>query len=372
MVNVRHFLQRVLVPSIFIAASSWSAADVSAVASLVVERQPAYQAQRMFAGRVLGGKRANIAFEFSGQVASIDVEDGDHVVEGQALAKLDTRALNIQRNELIAAKREVQARIEQLNRDLKRYQSLAKEGYVSDGHLDDIRSSLQATEAKQRQVEEQLRGVSLNLNKATLVAPFSGEVAGLQIEDGVIIEAGSPVLQLVELADNEAVFGVSGTLGDGLVLGQSLEVFGDFGTLPATLVSVSRNLDWRTQTRTVRVSLPTGSPVADGQTLYLLLPEVRDKAGFWLPKQALLEDVRGTWAVYQLVEAEPGDVYEVHKRSVRTLYQYKGKVYVEGELADGDLLVSAGTHKIAPGQTVRLARPQQASLSVVERNSDAQ
>ncbi len=78
-----------------------------------------------------------------------------------------------------------------------------------------------------------------------------------------------------------------------------------------------------------------------------------DTPGFWLPMSALLGDVRGTWAVYQVSQDDKGE-FHLRKRSVQPLYQYRGRVYVQAELNNGDQLVEAGTHRLAPGQKVTL------------------
>ncbi len=321
-----------------------------------IERQSGYTVQRLFAGRVVGSQRADIGFELAGRVLRLQVDNGQAVAKGELLAELDTEALRIEQGEFRAARREVQARLEQLTRDFSRFTALSEKGYVSSGQLEELDSRLRATRAQLKQVEEQLRGNELRLQKSRLRAPFAGEVAALKIEEGVVVGPGQAVLQLVETGSSEAVFGVSDQLGRDLVLGQDLLIRSGQTLWTVKLLSVSRNLDWRTQTRSIRVQLPQQTPLVDGETVHLILPEERQREGFWLPMSALLGDVRGTWAVYQLSadEQEPGEYY-LRKRSVQPLYQYQGQVYLEGALNSGDRVVVAGTHRLAPGQRVVLS-----------------
>ncbi|WP_373078456.1 efflux RND transporter periplasmic adaptor subunit [Zhongshania sp.] len=325
------------------------------VSHLTIEEQESYEAQRLFAGRVIGSQRAEIGFELAGQVLSVSVKDGERVEAGQLLASLDTRGLQIEQTELNAARVEVSARLAQIDKDLIRFQALRDKSYVSEGQLETLNSNRQATAAQLAQVESKLKGVALRLQKSKLTAPFAGEIAGMQLEAGVLVAAGQPLMQIVQSSRSEAVFGISDQLGRNLVVGQPLSVFGDFGQWQANLISVSQNLDWRTQTRTVRVSLPVEAPAVDGNTAYLLLPETRPVEGFWLPLQALLEDVRGTWAVYQLAPTEDG-VFQLKKRSVQVIYQFEDQVYLSGGLRSGDRVVSAGIHRLAPELHVSLAQ----------------
>ncbi|MEX1665728.1 efflux RND transporter periplasmic adaptor subunit [Zhongshania arctica] len=327
---------------------------IQSVSSTAIERLPSYQAQRVFAGRVVGSQRADIGFELDGKVAKVTVEDGQQVKAGDILARLDTRSLDIEKSELTAAQREVSARLEQLDKDLIRFSNLRESGYVSVGQFDELASRRSATAAQLSQVDARLRGVALRKKKSAMTAPFSGEVSTQGLEEGFLVSAGQPLMQLVATGDIEAVFGISDRLGRNLVYGQTLTISGDFGEWPVSVISVAQNLDWRTQTRTVRVQLPPDAPAVDGNTTYLHLPEERQVAGFWVPLTALLEDVRGTWAVYYLAVAD-SDLYQVRKRSVQPVYQYQGRVFVDGELQSGDRLVTAGLHRLSPGLHVSLA-----------------
>ncbi len=323
------------------------------VATVEVKREQGYDVVRLFAGRVMVSQRANIGFEFPGRVARVKVENGQQVAAGEVLAELNTDALNIERREWQAARAEVLARLDQLSGDLQRFDQLSTKGYVSQGQLDELRSRHQSAGAQLRQVDEKLRALELRLQKSRLTAPFAGEVAGLELEAGEVVSAGTPVLQVIQSGSIEAVFGVSDRLGRDLTLGQSLQVHGSAGRWEAKLIAVSRNLDWRTQTRSIRVELPESTPLVDGETIHLVLHEKRQQPGIWLPMEALLEDVRGSWAVYQ-VSADDKGKRTLVKRSVQPLYQHKGRVYVDAEVTDGAQVVSAGIHRLAPGQEVVL------------------
>lgn len=341
-----------LVAVCFCIGSHAAFGDLHPVTVVKVENQPSYQVERLFAGRVVGSQRADIGFEFAGKVVSLNVENGQSVRRGDILAELDTTSLLIDQKELQASKEEVTARLEQIGRDLQRYRSLSEKGYVSQGQLDQLESEQRATRAQINQIDEKLRGVAVRLDKARLIAIFGGEIANVSIEEGVIVKAGQSVMQLVETGQIEAIFGVPGELGRELVLGQSLPVYSKLGQWQAQVLAVSENLDWRTQTRSVRVALPEGIPHVDGETIQLLVPAFRQQKGFWVSQSALLGDVRGTWAVYQVTDK--GENTRIVKRSVRPIYHHDGRVFVSSELKTGDRIVAAGTHRLAPGQAVKV------------------
>jgi RND family efflux transporter MFP subunit len=330
------------------------------VMTQAVEHQQSYQVERLFAGRVMGSQRADIGFEQPGRVAKVLVEDGQVIAAGDTLAVLDQRSLKIEQIQLQAQQTEIRARLGQLRRDLERYRALREKSYVSEGQLDALETQLQANQAQDAQLAAQLDGVQLRLDKTRLKAPFAGEIARLQLEEGMVVSQGQAVMQLVELGRSEAVFAISDRLGRDLTLGQSMQVFGDFGDVQASLVAVANNLDWRTQTRNIRVVLPRENAAVDGNTAYIRLPQRRVAEGFWVPQQALLEDLRGTWAVFAL-SGDGGADFVVRKHSVQVLYHHRGRAYIQAELEDGRLIITEGLHRLAPGQRVRLAEGEGAS-----------
>ncbi|GAB3380204.1 efflux RND transporter periplasmic adaptor subunit [Spongiibacter taiwanensis] len=339
-------------------------ADLHPVVTQAVQHQDSYQVKRVFAGRVVGEQRADLGFELAGTVGKVRVDDGDHVGAGQILAELDRRSLEIEKRRLDAQRQEQSSRLDQLQRDLSRYRALREKSYVSEGQLDELATQVSAGQARLSQLEAELQGIALRLEKSYLRAPFAGEVANLRVEEGVVVAPGQLAMQLVQTGQNEAVFGIADRLGGDLRIGQAMTVFGDFGEAQATLMSVANTLDWRTQTRLIRVALPADSGAVDGNTAYIFVPEHRQRAGFWLPEEALLEDMRGTWAVYGL--HADGDAYVVVKHSVEALYHYRGRVFVWGELKSGQQVVTEGVHRLAPGQKVRLATVESGNVARAE------
>ena len=70
---------------------------------------------------------------------------------------------------------------------------------------------------------------------------------------------------------------------------------------------------------------------------------------------ALTEGVRGLWNLYVVNEEN----HRAELRAVEILYQTSEQAYVRGLIAAGERVVSAGTQRIVPQQTIRLAqRPE--------------
>ena len=67
-----------------------------------IENISTYHETRRFAGTIRARKTAELAFEISGRLDSIAVEEGDTVTAGQVLAAIDRHSLNAQKNAAVA------------------------------------------------------------------------------------------------------------------------------------------------------------------------------------------------------------------------------------------------------------------------------
>jgi hypothetical protein len=103
----------------------------------------------------------------------------------------------------------------------------------------------------------------------------------------------------------------------------------------------------------------------DGDLVDVLIPREIAEAGFWLPRSALTESVRGLWATYALEPTDTADVYLVARRQLEILHQSGDRLFVRGAVQDGEQIVQGGLHRIVPGQRVRPAH----SLGIIRNNT---
>ncbi|HVG61925.1 MAG TPA: efflux RND transporter periplasmic adaptor subunit [Hyalangium sp.] len=150
------------------------------------------------AGKVQAATTVKISSNLSGDLIELAVKDGDRVVKGQVLGKIDRRrfeaAVNQARASQSAAKSEIQVSEVEAQRTVAEYgrvEGLVAKGLASNAELEQARAAKETAEARlqgARQRHEQATAVydeaASNLANTTLVSPIDGNVIELSREVG--------------------------------------------------------------------------------------------------------------------------------------------------------------------------------------------
>jgi len=328
-----------------------------AVTAIPVEAQSGYQRAGRFVGRVEFAQASDVSFELGGQVARVPVDEGDTVEAGSVLAELDTARLRARRAELVALRAEVRARRDLTRLRDRRARHLLAEDVIAPQRADDARLEAAASEAALARVSAQIETIDVDLSKSTLRAPFAGEVAVRHVDSGVVVEAGRPVVRLLETARPEARIGMARDVAVALTEGEPVELRIQDARVTGRVLAVLPERHSETRTVAVRIALDaTAAPLRDGDLAELTWSQPVETAGFWLPRAALTEGARGLWAAYVAVP-ELRSEHRLDRRPVEALYQKGERVYVRGALRAGEIVVQDGVHRLVPGQLVQLAPP---------------
>ncbi|WP_025130922.1 HlyD family secretion protein [Pseudomonas sp. PH1b] len=177
----------------------------------------------------LEATEVQIASKIPGRLAEVRVNEGDKVLQGQLLARMDTRTLEAQRSQaeaevvrarenLSAAEANVQLRQSELllaNQELKRSQELFKRGFASQQIIDQQQARLNtgnaAVLAAQAQVaavkaaigaaQAQVAQLTSEIDDSSLRAPIDGIIQLRLAEPGEVLGAGGRVLLLIDPND---------------------------------------------------------------------------------------------------------------------------------------------------------------------------
>ena len=177
----------------------------------------------------LEATEVQIATKTPGRLAEVRVNEGDKVLKGQLLARIDTRTLEAQRNQaeaevlrarenFAAAQANVQLRQSELllaSQEFKRIRELSQRGYASrqlldqqQARFDTSNSALVAAKAQVAAVQAaigaaqaQVAQLTSEIDDASLRAPIDGVIQLRLAEPGEVLGAGGRVLLLIDPSD---------------------------------------------------------------------------------------------------------------------------------------------------------------------------
>jgi membrane fusion protein (multidrug efflux system) len=165
--------------------------------TLVQVRQVSVPRVLTLSGSLIGAEQAQVAAGAAGKVLATYVERGSVVRKGATLAKLDSRALSAQIEELTAQIESLRAQQGQANLDCDRMQQMFAKGAIAKADFErsgtqcaTAKWSLAGAEARRNQLNEALRDTDIR-------APFSGLVVERAVSPGEWVRVDSRVVSMV-------------------------------------------------------------------------------------------------------------------------------------------------------------------------------
>lgn len=337
-----------------------------------------YSAVNYFPGRVEAPQRFDIGFDAQGKVTQVNVETGDRIEKGQILARLDTRLLDAERLSVLAERKESQARLKLIGIELKRQTELRRQGFAAEQKIDELLAEKDALSAQLERIAASLESADQRLEKSLIAAPFTGRIAARFVDPGEVVQVGAPIVRLLQGGSVELHVGVPTHLARHLKNGAMEAVVVEGEHVQAPIISINSAVSPATQTIIVRLLLPeiiVGRALFDGQIARLVINEERKVAGVWVPADSLVGSVRGTWNIFVLKKTgqsslDGSPLYEIVRRKVTIAYMQGERAFVEGAFSANELLLSAGVHKIAPGQLVILSDKATVRKNLIKQNAD--
>ncbi len=326
------------------------------------DKTQSFTRNRTYLGMVEPFQTSQVGFELSGGVQEVYVREGEQVTRGQVIAELDTLRLSAARREARAGLSEAEASLALAQTTLARTERARDLNAVSNQQMDEARRNLDMQRAMVSRVAAQLERIDVDLTKSTLRAPFDGIISRRFIDQGTVVNAGQPILEIMETGSTEIRLGIDRSLSDSLTPGTTFEAEFNGKSFP---IQVKRVLPGRNNaTRAVEVIAALTDDkgyLREGDLVTVRLDEQVVQEGFWLPVAALMENSRGLWSCYV---AEPlkeageasGATHRLTRRDLELIAMEANRVYVTGGLHDGDQVVVEGLHRVVPDQRVRISR----------------
>src|SRR5690606_40339663 len=158
-----------------------------------------------YPGSVVPLNETDLRAEVSGYITAIFVADGASVSKGQKLYEIDRTRYEAAAQQAKAALAIAEANFDRIKRDVGRYRKLAEQDAIARQTLDYAETDLNNAEAQVASAKAALVTATTNLNRSTIVAPFSGTLGISQVRAGALVTAGSTLLNTISSTSPIAV-----------------------------------------------------------------------------------------------------------------------------------------------------------------------
>lgn len=231
-------------------------------------------------GYVTARRQATVSAQITGTLTAVLIEEGDHVKQGQVLARLDDRgykanldAAKAQADAAHALLAQYRAQLAQGVHDAARLQTLAARGLVSAQsaeqartQVDTLRAQLDSQQQQARSAVAQAAVAQVNFNYTVVRAPFNGVVTTKDAQVGEILSPLSAgggftrtgVGTIVDMDSLEVDVDVNeayiGRVKPGMPAEAVLDAYPDW-KIPAHVIAIVPTADRGKATIKVRVAL---------------------------------------------------------------------------------------------------------------------
>lgn len=316
---------------------------------LPVKYQNTFAKRYRAMGRVESTSQAMIGFERAGRVSDVYVEDGQRVKRGDLLARLDTKRIDAQLLEAQAALELAIAEARLASISEKRVASLVRSKLESPQRLDEAKEANNIAQARLAQIQAQLDTLTLELEKSTILAPYTADIVSRVVDAGAVVNIGQPIFEIANNATLSARIALPPEVAGTLQIGELYDLRIGDAAVPGQLLTIGSQRNLRTRTVDTVFSVNANAVTLVGDLIAVDLAIKLDQFGVWVPISALANGVRGMWNVY--VVGNEGAT-EVATRAVEIIYSDGERAFITGALQDGDLLVTGGTHRFVARQNV--------------------
>ncbi len=325
-----------------------------------------------FSGTAQSSKESKMSFKVSGTISQLNVKIGDIVRKGQLIARIDQTDYSVQYQQSVANLKSVETSIKSANTQLvnakatyERVEKLYENNSVSISEFEQAKSAYEtakashtAAQAQANASEKQVESAQNQVKYSNLLAPFSGVVSSVEVEENELIGSGQPVATISTVENPEILVGMPEIFISKVKKGQTVDI--KFSSLTNASFTGRVNevgfssLGGSTYPVTVRINQPTPD-IRPGMAAEVSFDfsggKGKVKSEMIAPVAAVGEDSNGHF-VFTLVKEDQH--YKVAKKTIQLGNLNSAGFEVKSGLADGDLVATAGLSTLLDGMKVRL------------------
>ncbi len=302
-----------------------------------------------------------IKARIDGQIDAVRFREGDEVRRGAVLFELDRRPLEAQLAQAQANVLKDKALLDRAHEQQQRYRDLLERKFISPDAYEQVRTNAQTAAATVAADEAAVRSVRLSLDYCTIRSPLTGYAGKVMIQQGNLVKANdtTPLVVVNQVQPINATFSVpESELGavrrhqaDG-DLHVAAELPNGGKPAPGRLSFIDNTTDVATGTIRLKAEFPNADKALwPGQFVNVVLTLTMQKDATVVPSTAVQSGPNGQYVFVV------GPDRTVALRDVKIARVEGEESVVASGLAPGDVVVTAGQLRLAPGTRVTTGSP---------------
>ena len=303
-----------------------------------------------FSGEVVARVTSQLGFRVGGKIVERKVDVGAAVTRGQVLMRLDPQDLQLSQTQARASLNSAETSRDLARAELKRYQDLRQQNFVSQAVLDSKDAAYKAAQAQVEAAQAVYRGQANQSGYASLLADGDGVITRLDAEVGQVVSPGTPVAVLARNGDKEVVIGIPEDKVETMrgVKNVVVRLWADpKQALAGKIREVSPVADAATRTYLAKVTIPDAPQARLGMTAVVQFASTTATPQIRVPLTALFN------------EKSQSSVWVVENGAVRLVPVTVGGVagndlLLTSGVKEGQTVVTAGANLLKPGQKVTI------------------
>lgn len=313
--------------------------NVQIPVTTAVVREEVQEVGLVKTGMLAPFKEAKVLSVSSGNIQRLLFNLGDNVRQGQALAIIDTRLLelDLQKSESKAAK---------LKRDLQTYTDLLEGNAATQEKVNDIRQNYNDA---QNEVEQLHRQIS----DATIKAPTNGIIGSKTVEEGMFVSSGAEIASIVNLSQLKVQVYLTEAEVYQIAPGQKIKLTTDVypnksfaGTV--TFISPQANQAYNYQTE-ITAANNKDTPLRSGTFVYADFSRKTAQKVILIPREALIESTQNA-SVYTVQNGKAA------LRSIKVGAEYGDNIQVNEGLQPGEQVITSGQINLKDGTLINISK----------------
>lgn len=316
-------------------------------------------------GSVQSFAKVVVQAQVAGEITGVHFQEGQRVKQGDLLFTLDSAPFEAELELARANLARDRARLENARKQLERYTSVVKKGYVSAEEYDKVRTSVKALEATLRADEATVEKAAIELEYCAIRSPIDGYTGEVKVDVGNIMKANDNDKPMVVIRQTSPIYTIF-TVPEGYLpeikRHMSVKPLQVEAVIPGQqerqfvgrLTFIDNSVDTTTGTIQLKATFANeDNALWPGQFVNVALILGEQPNAVMIPSRAVQMGQEGSY-VYVV---KPDQTVEL--RQVKLGFTVGDEVVVEAGVNAADKVVTDGQLRLFPGALVKVVEGSQ-------------